>query len=218
MMENSKMMHMYEKLGKLKLIPVVVIDDSSNAAPLGRALVEGGLPCAEVTFRTPAAADAISSLAASGNILVGAGTVLSIDQVKEAVDCGAKFIVSPGFNPQVVGYCLDNSIPVIPGVCTPTEIETALGFGLEVVKFFPAETFGGLSTLKAISGPYGMMKFIPTGGINANNLVDYLEFEKVLACGGSWIVKKNLLASKNFEEITYLTKYAVSLTEEVQNI
>lgn len=208
------MTEMYEKLGQLKLIPVVVIEDAAFAAPLGRALLDGGLPCAEVTFRTAAAPRAIAALDQLGGLLVGAGTVLTVDQVKQAVDSGARFIVTPGFNPQVVGYCVDNGIPVTPGVCTPTGIEAALGFGLNVVKFFPAEAFGGLKTLKAISGPYPMMKFIPTGGISAANLVDYLAFEKVLACGGSWIVKKDLIAARDFTEITCLTQHAISLLTE----
>ena len=206
------MSEMYEKLGKLKLIPVVVIEDAADATPLGQALLDGSLPCVEVTFRTAAAPRALAALDELGGLLVGAGTVLTVDQIKQAVDSGAKFIVTPGFNPQVVGYCVDNGIPITPGVCTPTQIEAALGFGLNVVKFFPAEAFGGLKTLKAISGPYPMMKFIPTGGISASNLVEYLAFEKVLACGGSWIVRKDLIAAKNFAEITRLTRNAVSLT------
>jgi len=208
------MTEMYEKLGQLKLIPVVVIEDAADAAPLGRALLDGGLPCAEVTFRTAAAPQAIAALAELGGLLVGAGTVLTVDQAKQAVDSGAEFIVTPGFNPQVVGYCVDNDIPVTPGVCTPSGIEAALGFGLNVVKFFPAEAFGGLKTLKAIGGPYGMMKFIPTGGISPDNLVDYLAFDKVLACGGSWIVKKDLIAAGDFAEITRLTGDAVSLASK----
>jgi len=214
-MEKDKMTEMCDRLGQLKLIPVVVIEDAAAAAPLGRALLDGGLPCAEVTFRTDAAPEAISALDELGGLLVGAGTVLTVDQAKQAVDCGAKFIVTPGFNPQVVGYCVDNSIPITPGVCTPSGIEAALGFGLNVVKFFPAEAFGGLKTLKAIAGPYPMMKFIPTGGISAANIGDYLAFDKVLACGGSWIVKKDLIASKNFTEITCLTEYAVSLVAKL---
>jgi 2-dehydro-3-deoxyphosphogluconate aldolase/(4S)-4-hydroxy-2-oxoglutarate aldolase len=210
-MEKNRMTEMYEKLGQLKLIPVVVMENAADAAPLGQALLDGGLPCAEVTFRTAAAPQAIAALAQLGGLLVGAGTVLTVDQAKQAVDSGARFIVTPGFNPKVVGYCVDNGIPVTPGVCTPSGIEAALGFGLNVVKFFPAEAFGGLKTLKAISGPYGMMKFIPTGGISAANFADYLAFEKVLACGGSWIVKKDLIAAGNFAEITRLTEYAVSL-------
>jgi len=210
-MEKDRMTEMYEKLGQLKLIPVVVMENAADAVPLGQALLDGGLPCAEVTFRTAAAPQAIAALAQLGGLLVGAGTVLTVDQAKQAVDSGARFIVTPGFNPKVVGYCVDNGIPVTPGVCTPSGIEAAMGFDLNVVKFFPAEAFGGLKTLKAISGPYGMMKFIPTGGINATNFAEYIAFEKVLACGGSWIVKKDLIAAGNFAEITRLTQDAVSL-------
>jgi len=208
------MTEMCDRLGQLKLIPVVVIEDAADAAPLGRALLDGGLPCAEVTFRTAAAPEAITALDKLGGLLVGAGTVLTVDQAKQAVDCGAKFIVTPGFNPQVVGYCVDNGIPITPGVCTPSGIEAALGFGLNVVKFFPAEAFGGLKTLKAIAAPYPTMKFIPTGGISAANIGDYLAFDKVLACVGSWLVKTDLIAAKNFTEITCLTEYAVSLVSQ----
>jgi len=144
-------------------------------------------------------------------VLVGAGTVLKIEQVKIAVEAGAKFIVSPGLNPNVVRYCLDQGIPVTPGVCTPSEVSLALDFGLEVVKFFPAEAFGGLKTLKAISEPYSRMRFIPTGGIGPANLVEYLLFPRVLACGGSWMVKSDLISSGNFQEITRLTRQAVEL-------
>jgi 2-dehydro-3-deoxyphosphogluconate aldolase/(4S)-4-hydroxy-2-oxoglutarate aldolase len=214
-LENDKMSEMTDKLGQLKLIPVVVIEDAASAAPLGQALLDGGLPCAEVTFRTAAAPDAITALSKLDGLLLGAGTVLTVDQAKQAVDCGAKFIVTPGFNPKVVGYCVENDIPITPGVCTPTQIEAALDFGLNVVKFFPAEAFGGLKTLKAISGPYPMMKFIPTGGISAANIGSYLAFEKVLACGGSWIVKKDLIAAGNFTEITNLTQQALSVIAEV---
>jgi len=209
-MEKDAMTEMYDKLGRMKLIPVVVIEDAADAIPLGQALLDGGLPCAEVTFRTVAAPDAISAMSTLDGLLLGAGTVLTVDQAKQAVDCGVKFIVTPGFSPKVVGYCVENGIPIAPGVCTPTEIEAALEFGLNVVKFFPAEAFGGLATLKAISGPYPMMRFIPTGGINATNIGSYLAFDKVLACGGSWIVKKDMIAAKNFSEITKLTEQAVS--------
>ncbi|MDP6046112.1 MAG: bifunctional 4-hydroxy-2-oxoglutarate aldolase/2-dehydro-3-deoxy-phosphogluconate aldolase [Phycisphaerae bacterium] len=204
------MSEMTDKLGQLKLIPVVVIENAADAAPLGQALIDGGLPCAEVTFRTAAAPEAISAMSKLDGLLLGAGTVLTVDQAKQAVDCGAKFIVTPGFNPKVVGYCVENDISITPGVCTPTQIEAALDFGLNVVKFFPAEAFGGLKTLKAISGPYPMMKFVPTGGINAANIGSYLAFEKVLACGGSWIVKKDLIAANDFAEITRLTQEAMA--------
>lgn len=200
-----------KRIGELKLVPVVVIEDAKDSGPLADALAAGGLPLAEITFRTEAAPEAIRTMAARGDLLVGAGTVLTVDQVKSAVDAGARFIVSPGINPKVVGYCVEKGIPVTPGICTPTDIETALGFGLKVVKFFPAEALGGLKLLKAMSAPYGMMRFIPTGGINASNLPGYLAFPKVLACGGSWMVKKDLIAAGRFDEIEGLTREAVGI-------
>lgn len=200
-----------EEIHRLRVVPVVAIKDVKDAEPLAQALIDGNLPCAEITFRTDAAEDSIHILAKRGDILVGAGTVLNIDQVKIAVDAGAKFIVSPGFNPKAVQYCLDNNIPVIPGVCTPSDISLALDFGLEVVKFFPAEAFGGLQTLKAISAPYSMVRFIPTGGIGPETLVEYLSFPKVFACGGSWMVTSDLISSGNFSEIRRLTREAVEL-------
>ncbi len=205
----------FTKLGDLKIIPVVAIENASVSIELADALIDGGLPCAEITFRTDAAASAIKKISESRNdILLGAGTVLKIDQVKEACDSGAGFIVSPGFNPKVVDYCVKNNIPVIPGTSNPTDIEMALDFDLSVVKFFPAESFGGIKTLKAISAPYSMMKFVPTGGINVNNCMDYLEFPKVLAVGGSWMVGKSLINEEKFEEITRLTKEAMALVQD----
>jgi 2-dehydro-3-deoxyphosphogluconate aldolase/(4S)-4-hydroxy-2-oxoglutarate aldolase len=194
-----------------RIIPVVAIEEAVNAVPLADALIEGGLPCAEITFRTAAAEAVIATLAQRGDMLVGAGTVLKIEQVQAAVDAGACFIVAPGFNPRVVKYCIDHSIPVTPGVATPTDIEAAMEFGLEIVKYFPAEAFGGLKTLKAISGPYTMMKFIPTGGINAGNVSEYLRHPTVAAVGGSWMVKSSLISEGQFETITRLTKEAMAL-------
>jgi len=199
------------RLGRLKIVPVAKIEDARAAEPLCDALLEGGLPCAEITFRTEAAAEAIRIAASRSDMLVGAGTVLKVDWAKHAVDAGARFIVSPGFNPKVVGYCVENNIPVTPGVGTPTDIEAALDYGLEVLKFFPAEAFGGLKTLKAVGAPYGMVRFIPTGGINAGNLLDYLRYDKVFACGGSWMVKAELISAGRFDEITRLTREAVAL-------
>jgi 2-dehydro-3-deoxyphosphogluconate aldolase/(4S)-4-hydroxy-2-oxoglutarate aldolase len=197
-----------------RIIPVVAIQDVGHALPLADALIRGGLPCAEITFRTAAAAAAIEAIAKRGDIDVGAGTVLKVDQVKQAVDAGATFIVSPGFNPKVVGYCIDNGIPVTPGVSNPTDIEMALDFGLEILKFFPAEAFGGLKTLKAMSAPYTMMRFIPTGGIGPDNVLDYLKHPKVAACGGSWMVKSDLIAGGQFERITELTREAVAIAAQ----
>lgn len=199
-----------DELKKVRIVPVVKIENSDDAAGLSDALVEGGLPCAEITFRTKAAPEAIAAVAKRGDMLVGAGTVLTIENVKKAVDAGARFIVSPGLNPKVVEYCVTNGIPITPGVATPTEIEAGLSFGLEVLKFFPAEAMGGLKTLKAISAPYGGVKFIPTGGINAGNIGSYLAFSRVLCCGGSWMVKSDLISDHQFGEITKLTKEAVA--------
>jgi len=200
-----------EKIGELGIIPVVKIERAEDALPLGRALIDGDLPIAEITFRTSAAEESIKTLTRElPELLVGAGTVLTIEQVKKAVSAGAKFIVSPGFNPKVVDYCIENSIPVTPGINNPTQIEMALERGIEVVKYFPAEASGGLSLLKSMSAPYTGIKFIPTGGINQNNLCSYLSDNKVLACGGSWMVKPELISSGNFTDITRLTKEAVS--------
>jgi 2-dehydro-3-deoxyphosphogluconate aldolase/(4S)-4-hydroxy-2-oxoglutarate aldolase len=196
---------------QMKIIPVVAIHDADHADALADALLQGGLPCAEITFRTQAAAQVIRRMARRGDILVGAGTVLTIDQVKLAVDAGAAFMVAPGLNPKVVGYCLEQNIPMAPGVATPTDIEGALDMGLSILKYFPAEAFGGLSTLKAISAPYQNVSFIPTGGINAKNVGAYLSHPKVAACGGSWMVTSALIADRKFDEITRLVREAVTL-------
>lgn len=199
-----------EKLGKIGVIPVVVIENASKAKPLAEALIKGGLPCAEVTFRTEAAEEAIKIMAENfPEMLMGAGTVLTVEQAERAVKAGAKFIVSPGFGDDVVKYCIDNNVPVVPGIATPTEIQKAMSYGLDVLKFFPAEAMGGLKVIKAVSGPYGNLKFMPTGGINAGNINEYLSFKKILACGGSWMVPKAAMAENNFDEITRLAKEAV---------
>lgn len=199
-----------EKIQKIGIVPVVVLDDAKDAAPLAKALCEGGLPCAEVTFRTAAAEESIRIMAKEfPDMLVGAGTVLTTEQVDRAVNAGAKFIVSPGLNPVVVKYCVDKGIPVTPGTANPSDIETAISLGLDVVKFFPAEQAGGLAMIKAMSAPYTTMKFMPTGGINAKNLNSYLAFDKILACGGSWMVKKDLVEAGEFDKIRDLTKEAV---------
>jgi 2-dehydro-3-deoxyphosphogluconate aldolase/(4S)-4-hydroxy-2-oxoglutarate aldolase len=199
-------------LRTLRLVPVIVIDDPANAAPLAVALVDGGLPCAEVTFRTPNAAEAMSRMAeAQPDLLVGAGTVLTPQQAARARDAGARFIVAPGFNPAVVDWCLERAIPVFPGVCTPTEIEMALGKGLQVLKFFPAEAAGGLAFLKAVAAPYVGVEFMPTGGINLENLPDYLAFERIVACGGSWMAPADWIAAKQFDRIRDETARAMSV-------
>lgn len=201
-----------ERLHELKIIPVVKINDVEKALPLAQALCLGGLPCAEITFRTAQAEEAIRRIAvAFPEMLVGAGTVLTVEQVDKAVAAGARFIVSPGFNPRVVDHCIELGIPITPGCSSPTDVEQALERGLEVVKFFPAENLGGVSMLKAISGPYGGLKFIPTGGINAKNISEYLAFTKVLACGGSWMVKDELINDSDFDTIEKLTREAVQI-------
>jgi 2-dehydro-3-deoxyphosphogluconate aldolase/(4S)-4-hydroxy-2-oxoglutarate aldolase len=205
-----------EQIGRLRIIPVVSIDDAADAAGLGDALAAGGLPIAEITFRTDAAAESIRTLARRPDLLVGAGTVLNVDTAKRAVDVGAKFIVSPGFNPKVVRWCVDNAVPITPGTATPTDIEMALDHGLNVVKFFPAEQIGGLKTLKAIAAPYGMMRFVPTGGIGPDNLAEYLKFPKILAVGGSWMATKELISARQFQKITDLTRQAVQAAEQAR--
>lgn len=209
------MENIQSKIAALRLVPVVVIDDAEHAPALAESLIGGGLPCAEITFRTPAAVEAIRKMAAYPEILLGAGTVLTINQVKQALDAGADFIVSPGLNPRVVEYCTEQGIPVFPGVCTPTEIEIGLSFGLDVFKFFPAEAFGGLATLKAICAPYGKTKFIPTGGIHEGNLAAYLSFDRVLACGGSWMVPRDLIREQRFTEINALVSKASALILQI---
>ena len=199
-----------KQIGDYGIVPVVKIDDANDAVPLAKALIAGGLPVAEVTFRTDAAEEAIKLISENcPEMFVGAGTVLTCEQVDKAVNAGAKFIVSPGLNPKVVKYCVDKNIPVTPGCANPSDIEQAIELGLEVVKFFPAEAAGGLNMIKAMSAPYGNIKFMPTGGISAKNLNEYLNFSKILACGGSWMVKGELINEKKFDEITKLTKEAV---------
>ena len=210
------MMDMMKRIEEMGIVPVVVIEDAKQALPLAEALCAGGLPCAEVTFRTAAARDAIREMKKKENMLVGAGTVLTPEQVDEAVDAGAEFIVSHGFNRNVVLHCKEKGIPVIPGVCTPTEVEMALEEGIEAVKFFPAEAAGGIAMIKAMSAPYGSVRFMPTGGITMENLADYLSYNKVLACGGSFMVSKKLIAENQFGKIEELTREAVSLLREIR--
>ena len=205
------------KIGQMGIVPVVVLNDVKNAVPLAQSLINGGLPCAEVTFRTEAAQQSIAEISKNfPQMFVGAGTVLTTEQVDRAVDTGAKFIVSPGFNPKVVEYCIKKGYPVTPGIMTPTELEMALEFGLDVVKFFPAENAGGLKMIKAMAAPYTKMKFMPTGGINPQNVREYLQCDKILACGGSWMVKGDLINSGNFTEIEKLTKEASQIVKEIR--
>jgi len=202
----------------LRVIPVAVVEQADDVLPLAETLVEGQLPCLEIVLRSDAAVDAIRNISRRSDILVGAGTVLTIDQVKTAVDAGAQFMVSPGFNPTVASYCLDHRIPHIPGVCTPTEIEAGLELGLEVFKFFPAETSGGINALSAISEPYPQVQFIPTGGINAGNLADYLRHSKVLACGGTWIAGSDMIRSGRFDDILRNVRQASDIAKECETM
>lgn len=206
-----------KQIGSTGIVPVVVLNKADDAEPLAQALVKGGLPCAEVTFRTDAAEESIRRIAKKfPEMFVGAGTVLTTEQADRAVGAGAKFIVSPGLNPKVVEHCLKKGYPITPGIMTPTELEMALGFGLDVVKFFPAENAGGLKMIKAMSAPYTMMKFMPTGGINATNVRDYLASNKILACGGSWMVKGDLINAGDFAEIEKLTREAAAIVKEIR--
>ena len=206
-----------EKFQKIGIIPVVVLDDAKDAEALGNALMEGGLPAAEVTFRTEAAEESIRIMAEKfPDMLVGAGTVLTTEQVDRAVAAGAKFIVSPGLNPKVVKYCIEKNIPVTPGTQTPTEMEQAIELGLDIVKFFPAEPAGGLKMIKAVSAPYTMLKFMPTGGINAENVKEYLAYDKILACGGSWMVKKDMIKNGEFDKIKEMVAEAAATVKEIR--
>lgn len=199
-----------EQISKIGIVPVVKIDRAEDALPLAKALCAGGLPCAEVTFRTDAAAEAIKIMTENfPNMCVGAGTVLNAAQVDAAVAAGAKFIVSPGLNPRTVKYCQEKGVPITPGTSSPSDIEQAIELGLEVVKFFPAEQSGGLAKIKAMAAPYVNMKFMPTGGINAKNLTSYLDFPKIIACGGSWMVPGDLINAGEWEKIEQLTREAV---------
>ncbi len=205
------------QLEEFGVVPVVVLEDVKDALPLADALVKGGLPCAEVTFRTEAAGDSIRQMMERyPDMLVGAGTVLTTDQADRAIDAGAKFIVSPGFDPEIVDYCLKGDIPVFPGCVTPSEVAQAVKRGLRVVKFFPAEQFGGVSTIKALAAPYTTVRFMPTGGVNAKNLKDYLECGKVVCCGGSWMVKGSLIKEGRFDKVLEMTKEAAGLVKEIR--
>lgn len=204
------MFEVLKQISDIGIVPVIAIKNADDAVPLAKALIKGGLPCAEVTFRTDAAEQAIKNIAKEcPEMLVGAGTVLTKEQADKAMVAGAKFLVSPGLNPEIVKYCIDKGYPMTPGVANPSDIEQALALGLEAVKFFPAEAAGGLPMIKAMSAPYGNLKFMPTGGINAKNLKSYLDFKKIFACGGSWMVNGDLLAAKDFDGIEKLTKDAV---------
>jgi 2-dehydro-3-deoxyphosphogluconate aldolase / (4S)-4-hydroxy-2-oxoglutarate aldolase len=206
-----------DRMRQMGIIPVVSIPRLEHALPLAESLLQGGLPCAEVTFRTAAAAESMMEIRARfPEIFLGAGTVLTIEQAETAINSGAQFIVSPGTNPAVVDYCLAKGVAIFPGVCTPTEIETALAKGVDVLKFFPAEPMGGVGFLKAICAPYRQVRFIPTGGIDQKNLGQYLALTEVIACGGSWMVRPELMNAGEFDRIRQLVKEAVALVDELR--
>lgn len=207
-----------ERFYDYAVVPVVVLNDADDAIPLADALIKGGLPCAEVTFRTDAAEESIRRICESfPDMLVGAGTVLTTKQVERAYKAGAKFIVSPGFDPEIIDYCISIGLPVLPGCITPSEIAQAVKRGLKVVKFFPAEQSGGVAIIKAMAAPYSMVKFMPTGGISTKNLADYLSCDKILCCGGSWMVKEDLIKSGSFDKITDMTKEATALAKSIRS-
>lgn len=211
------MSEILEQLSKFGVVPVVVLNAVKDAKPLAKALCEGGLPCAEVTFRTAAAEESIRVMTETyPEMLVGAGTVLTMEQVDRAVAAGAKFIVSPGFDPEIVDYCLEKGILVLPGCVTPSEVAQGVKRGLKVLKFFPAEQFGGVATIKAMAAAYVGIQFMPTGGIHPKNVRDYLSCDKIFACGGSWMVKGDLIAAGEFEKITEMTREAVALVKEIR--
>lgn len=206
-----------KKIEEYRIVPVVVLEDAKAAVPLARALTEGGLPCAEVTFRTAAAEESIRQMKqAYPEMLVGAGTVLDMEQVERALHAGAEFIVSPGFDSEIVDYCLTNEIPVLPGCLTPTEVMRAVKRGMDTVKFFPAEQFGGVAAINALGAAFPGLRFMPTGGISPSNLKEYLRCPRVLACGGSWMVKGDLIRAGNFDRIREMTKAAVRLAGHIR--
>lgn len=207
-----------KKIGEVGVVPVIAISDTEKAVPLAKALLAGGVPCAEITFRTAEGEECIRLIAKEvPEIIVCAGTVLQVSQVDRAVAAGAKFIVSPGFNPKVVSYCIEKGVLIVPGCATPSDMEAAIEMELDVVKFFPAEQAGGLEYIKAVSAPYPGLHFMPTGGINSENIGKYAAFNKIVACGGSWMVAKELIETGNFEEITKRCKEAVKLVTEGRN-
>lgn len=200
-----------KKIHDIGIVPVIALDSVEDAVPLAKALCKGGLPAAEVTYRTAAAHDAMVEMRkACPDMIIGAGTVLTKEQVDSALDAGAQFIVSPGLNPEIVKYCIEKNVPIIPGTGNPSDIEAAMSFGLDVVKFFPAEPLGGIKMIKALAAPYNKIKFMPTGGVKESNINDYLNEPMIVACGGTWMIDKKAIAEKNFDRIEELTRGAVN--------
>ena len=205
------------QIEKLKVVPVIAIQDLNDAEHLADAMTAGGIPCAEITLRTDAGLATIELLAKRSDFLVGAGTVHNADQAQAVIDAGAKFVVAPGFNPKTVSKCIEQQVPIFPGISSPTDLEQALEFGLDVVKFFPAEAMGGVRTLKAFHGPYHTLRFMPTGGVSMANLKDYLSLPFVIGCGGSWMAKGDLIAAGRFDEITRLSAETMTMVKEFQD-
>lgn len=211
------MKDLLDQLRSHRLVPVIAIDSTADAVPLAEALAAGGLPVAEITFRTAAAEESIRAIARTGKMLVGAGTVLNIETAKRAIDAGASFLVTPGFSHKIVEFCLGRGVPIIPGTSNATDLQAASEYELTAVKFFPAEAAGGIKTLKALAAPFSSLKFMPTGGITAENLRSYLDFPPVIACGGSWMVGKELIAGKQFAKITEMTRLAVQIAQQAKS-
>jgi 2-dehydro-3-deoxyphosphogluconate aldolase/(4S)-4-hydroxy-2-oxoglutarate aldolase len=209
-------MNFFSSLSRFRILPALIIDDAEIAADVASALKAGGLPLAEVTLRTPAAAAAMKAIAADSDIILGAGTVLTPDQVDLAVDCGASYVVAPGLNAKVVERCQHHQIPILPGACTPTEFEAALDLGISSVKFFPASDMGGALALKAYASPYSQMRFVPTGGVSSENMNEYLSLPNVIAVGGSWMCSPDLMRKRDFDAITRLTYNAVSKAQSAK--
>jgi len=208
------MCNVQEKIASARLLPVIKLSRAEDAVPLAEALAEGGLPVMEITFRTDAAEDSIRAVAKERpDVLTGAGTVTSLEQAKRARDAGAKYVVTPGISREVIEYCCSIGLPVYPGACTPSEVMQVMDYGLDIVKFFPAAQYGGLSTVKALAAPFPSLRFIPTGGVSEANLCEYLAFPKVIACGGSWMVKEDLIKTGDFKAIVALVAKAVALTQ-----
>ena len=211
------MENLIKKISDVGVVPVIKIDNAKDAIPLANALKKGGICCAEVTFRTDAAEEAIRLISQEfPDFLVAAGTVLTPKQADVAMAAGASFIVSPGLNPVVVKHCIDKGYPIIPGVCTPSEVEMGMSLGLSYLKFFPAEAAGGVNMIKSMAAPYTKIKFMPTGGIGPKNLADYLNCKAVIACGGSWMVPGDMITAGKFDEIEKLTREAVELLKEIR--
>jgi 2-dehydro-3-deoxyphosphogluconate aldolase/(4S)-4-hydroxy-2-oxoglutarate aldolase len=211
-------MTFFEKVYNTGIVPVVVLNNAEDAVPLARALLKGGIDFMEITFRTECAAESIALIAKEvPEMTVGAGTVINLEQAERAVENGAKFIVSPGLDVGVVTWAQERDIPVIPGCVTPTEIMKAISLGLNVVKFFPADVFGGIKAIKALSAPFGQVKFLPTGGVSEANLKDFIENKSVAAIGGSWVCKKDDIASHDWDKITTLSANAIKIIKETRS-